>query len=88
MEYIFLIFVILKLLSCVLTVHFRMKYRKYAVILNPITTLLCICIIWIYANGSINEALPITICLVAYEIVLQIIMFSICFYTRKSQKRA
>jgi len=88
MKYIFLIFVILKFLSCFLTEHFGVKYRKNAVLFNPISTLLCICIIWIYANGSINEALPITICLVAYEIVLQIIMFSICFYTRKSQNRA
>lgn len=47
-----------------------------------------ICIIWISAKGSTNEALPITICLVAYEIVLQIIICSIYFYTGKSQKRA
>lgn len=86
MKYIFLIFVILKLLSCVLTVHFRMKYRKYAVILNPITTLLCICIIWTSDNRSIEEALPITICLIAYEIMLQIIMFVINMH-KKNEKQ-
>ena len=88
MKYIFFIFIVLKLISSIFTGNLGEKYRKCAVIVNPISTLSCICIIWIYANGSINEALPITICLVAYEIVLQIIMFSICFYNRKSQKRA
>lgn len=65
MKYIFFIFIVLKLISSIFTGNLGEKYRKCAVILNPISTLLCICIIWIYANGSINEALPITICLVA-----------------------
>lgn len=77
MKYIFLIFVILKFLSCFLTEHFGVKYRKNAVLFNPISTLLCICIIWTSDNRSIEEALPITICLIAYEIMLQIIMFVI-----------
>ena len=86
MKYIFLTFVILKLISCILTEYFGTKYRKYAVILNPITTLLCICIIWTSDNRSIEEALPITICLIAYEIMLQIIMFVINMH-KKNEKQ-
>lgn len=86
MKYIFLTFVILKLISYILTEHFGTKYRKYAVVLNPISTLLCICIIWMSDNCSIEEALPITICLIAYEIMLQIIMFVINMH-KKNEKQ-
>ena len=86
MKYIFLIFVILKFLSCFLTEHFGVKYRKNAVLFNPISTLLCICIIWTSDNRSIEEALPITICLIAYEIMLQIIMFVINMH-KKNEKQ-
>ena len=85
MKYLFLAFIIVKLLSCLLTIKFSEKYRKYVIFFNLVSTLLCACIIWIFSDFSILKASPITICLVAYEIVLQLIMLVIYLYTKNEK---